>query len=264
MYQVTEKSTTFGFKTKFGFKTPFKYPSKNGVSFTNLLSDLVVQLYPTGKAFNMLRFGIMDKFHTALNISFVRFFQDCQSTIDSCFPDSENFNEDDCSLWEYRFGMKTNLLLNVQTRREAIFRRMSRGRNIKARQHIAYIQYQLQQAGFNVYVYENGFIESGVLVYKRPEEVLALQSSQLQHGGSSQHGLGSQHGSLDSDIIANSQEPNESFSVGDSSLWASFFIGGSTLGTMATIPQIRQEEFRELVLKLKPAHLVAFTFISYV
>jgi len=33
---------------------------------------------------------------------------------------------------------------------------------------------------------------------------------------------------------------------------------------MATIAANRQEEFRELVLKLKPAHLVAFTFINFV
>ena len=43
-----------------------------------------------------------------------------------------------------------------------------------------------------------------------------------------------------------------------------FFIGGAVLGESAIIPSDRQEEFRETVLKLKPAHLIAFTFVNYI
>ena len=263
MYQVTEKSTVFGSGTPMGRKTPFRYPTVNGTSLSVLFGDLAVQLYPTGRAFAMLKYGIMDKLHSAFNVSFARLLNDARLTVDSTIPDNNNFDETDCTLWEYRFGMPTNPSLSVATRRLAIFRRMTRGRNIPARQHIAYLQYQIQLAGFDVYVYENGFIEGGVLVHKRPDEIVALMTENVQHGGSTQHGIGTQHGGVNFEVIANSYEPNELYSVGDDNLWATFFLGGPTLGTVAEVPEIRQREFRELILKLKPGHLAAFTFISY-
>jgi hypothetical protein len=184
-------------------------------------------------------------------------------TIDSTIPDNDNFSLQDCALWEYRFGIVTNENLTIAQRKDAIYRRMSRGRNVKARQGRLYIQEQLQLAGFNVFVFENGFIEGGVKVYKTPIEINGSSALNVQHGLDLQHGIGAQHGSVGSDIIANSNNPNESFSVG-TNLWASFFIGGETLGEMASVDANRQIEFRELVLKLKPAHLVAFTFINFV
>lgn len=263
MYEVTEKSTVFGTRAIFGLKTPFRYPTLNNASLSVLLSDLAVQLYPTGRAFNMFKYDIKDKLHSAINVQFIRFLQDARLTLDSCFPDNDNFDVNDCALWEYRFGMVTNELLDLSTRKAAIFRRMSRGRNIPARQHILYMQYQLQLAGFDVYIYENGFIEGGVLVHKRPEDILFLQPENVQHGGNTQHGIGVQHGGINHDVIANSYQPNELYSVGDDYLSKTFFIGGPTFGTTAIVREARQKEFRELVLKLKPAHLVAFTFIEY-
>jgi hypothetical protein len=263
MYQVTEKSTVFGFKTPFGLKTPFKLPTSSGVAFSDLFYSLALQLYPTGRAWNMFKYSMMEKFHSAINVSFVRLLNDAKFTIDSCFPDNDNFDVNDCALWEYRYGITTNVLLDLPTRRLAIYRRMSRGRNVLARQHISYIEYQLQLAGFNVYLYENGFIEGGVLIHKRPDEILALIPPTTQHGGTTQHGIGTQHGGVSVDIIANSYMPNELYGVGDDYLSKTFFIGGPTLGATAVVPENREKEFRELVLKLKPAHLVAFTFIDY-
>lgn len=264
MYEVTEKSTVHGLKTPHGFKTPHRFPMSGIKNLTDIMSDLAMQLYPTGRAFYTRKGSVKDNTHLALNRSFIRLINDAQSTIDSTFPDNENFNDEDCTLWEYRFGMITDISLTVQKRRAAILRRMSRGRNVPARQHKNYIEYQLRLAGFDVYVYENGFIESGVKVYKRPQDIIALATNNVQHGGDSQHGIGLQHGGGNSAIIANSYQADESYSVSEDKLWATFFIGGATLGAMANISPKREEEFRELVLKLKPAHLVAFTFINYV
>lgn len=264
MYQTTDKSTVFGLKTPFGLKTKFKHPTFNGSSLTSLFSNLASQLYPTGRAFNMFKNDIKDKLHSAINISFSRLIEDAQLTIDSCFPDNTNFSEDDCTLWEYRFGMVTNTLLSVEQRKQAIYRRMGRGRNIPARQHIKYLEHQLQLAGFNVFLHENGTKVGESIVYKTPQEIMALSLDMVEHGGDTQHGVGTQHGGTDVQIIANSYKPNELFSVADENLWGSFFIGGETLGTSADVPLNRLEEFKELVLKLKPAHLVAFTFINYV
>ena len=263
-YEVTEKSTVHGVNTPHGFKTPHRFPLSGIKNLSAMMSELASQLYPTGRAFYMKKGGVMDNLHLAFNRSFIRLINDSQSTIDSTFPDNENFGADDCSFWEYRFGMIADTSLSIADRRAAIFRRMSRGRNVPARQHKDYIQYQLQTAGFNVFVFENGFIEGGVKVYKTPEEILSVNIDAVQHGNGVQHGIGVQHGGGNSQVIANSFEPNELYSVGEGNLWATFFIGGETIGQMANVPSQRQEEFRELVLKLKPAHLVAFTFINYV
>lgn len=266
MYQVTEKSTTFGLGTPFGIKTPFKFPNSNLSSVSSLMANLATQLYPTGRAWYMLKNSVMEKFHSAINVSFVRLVDDSRKTLDSCFPDNENFSEDDCNLWEYRFGMRTNSTLSLSVRRNAILQRMARGRNVPARQHIKYLEYQLQLAGFNVWLHENGFVPPGVddpiRFYKRPQDIIALMAENVQHSDSTQHGIGVQHGGVNSEVIANSYKSNELFSVGDDYLWATFFIGGETLGEVAEVPENRMEEFRELVLKLKPAHLVAFTFIN--
>ena len=264
MYEVTKKSTVFGFKTPFGFGTPFKFPAPSLQSVSTFLYELSVQLYPTGRAWYMLKDSIMEKLHIAINVSFVRFIEDSRLLLDSCFPDNDNFTLEDCALWEYYFGMVTNLSLSLEVRKEAILRRMARGRNVPARQHILYIENQLQLAGFNVFLHENGFIEGGVRVFKRPQDIVALMPENVQHGGITQHGIGVQHGGVNSEVIANSKKANELYSVADDYLWATFFIGGESLGEVAEVPETRLEEFRELVLKLKPAHLIAFTFISYV
>ncbi|APZ82872.1 hypothetical protein [Flavobacterium phage FL-1] len=264
MYEVTEKSTVHGVNTPHGFKTPHRFPISGIKNVADIMADLAAQLYPTGRAFFTKKGSIKDNFHLAVNRSFIRIINDSQSTIDSCFPDNVNFTQDDCALWEYRFGIITNILVPIEDRKNAIFRRMGRGRNVLARQHRSYIEYQLQTAGFDVYVYENGFIEGGIKVYKTPQEILASDPGTVQHGGNTQHGLGTQHGGSSAQIIANSYQPNELFSVSDEDLWATFFIGGATLGSVANIPGNREEELRELVLKLKPAHLIAFTFINYV
>jgi len=120
-----------------------------------------------------------------------------------------------------------------------------------------FIENQLQLSGFNVWVHEN------FKPYQTPSEIVSLSLDNTQHGGDTQHGLGTVHGSLGFDVIANLDTPNESYSIGGN-IWATFFIGGETLGDLATVPQIRQQEFKELVLRLKPAHLVAFTFINYI
>jgi hypothetical protein len=264
MYEVTEKSTVHGIKTPHGFKTPHKFPVSGIANLAGIMSDLASQLYPTGRAWYMNKGGVLDRFHLAFNVSFIRLINDAKATIDSSFPDNTNFSADDCALWEYRFGIVTNPALSLPERRAALLRRMGRGRNVPARQHKNYIQYQLQIAGFNVFVHENGFIEGGVKVYKNPNDIIAGGSGVVQHGGTSQHGIGMQHGGGSAQVIANSYKPNEPYSVADDKLWATFFIGGEILGEMAEVPAKRQEEFRELVLKLKPAHLVAFTFINYV
>ena len=58
----------------------------------------------------------------------------------------------------------------------------------------------------------------------------------------------------------------ENYSIGgNENLYATFFIASPvSLLEKGTVSNNRKKEFKELVLKLKPAHLVAFTFINYI
>jgi len=262
MYEVTENSTQHGVKTPHGYKTPHRYPA-TGINYTQLFEDLNWKLYPTGRAWYMKKGGVFDRIHKAIDRSFIRLLEDGRYTLDSVFPDNENFDINDCRLWEYRLGLITNETLSVSVRREAIRRKIAYPNNVKARQHPLFIQSQLQSAGFNVWIHENKFFEGGEWVYKTPAQITSTSITVTQHGGDTQHGGGTQHGFTGFDVIANQARPNESFSVNDESLWATFFIGGEILGDAAIVPESRQIEFRELVLKLKPAHTVVFTFIAY-
>ena len=261
MYQVNDKSTVSGINTPHGKKTPHRFPVSSKLSLVGILSNLASQLYPIGRVFHMTKNGVMDILHTAINRNFIRLTNDAQSTIDSNIPDNSDFNIDDCYLWEYRLGIVTNINLSIYERRAAILRKVSRGRNVPARQSPSYIEYQLQLAGFNVYVHENRFLENGIWIYKTPYQITSTGANSVQHGGVFQHGIGAEHGAKGTQLIANSFKENESFSVSEKSLWATFFIGGEVLGSFASVPVNRIEEFRELVLTLKPAHTIAFTFI---
>jgi len=220
---------------------------------------LSTQLYPTGRVWYGPENGVFENLHKAINLSFARLIADARLFLDSLFPDNENFTQEDATLWEYRLGLITNESLDLELRKSAIKRKLGYPNNVKARQNELFIEHQLQLAGFNVWVHPN------IPPYQTPGDINLLSINGVQHGEPTQHGAGTQHGSDGYDVIANSIREVESYAIGSlDNLWATFFIGGENLGDMATIPQQRLREFKELVIKLKPAHLVAFTFINYV
>ena len=173
--------------------------------------------------------------HQAINRSFIRVVEDARLTIEGIFPLSDDFTINDAELWEFRLGLLNTGDLTLTERKEAILRKIAYPKNQKARQSKSFIEAQLQLAGFNVFLYEN------TRPYRTPGDII----------------------DLDFEVIANYPVVNESYSVGGN-LWATFFVGGPTLGEVAEIPQSRRLEFKELLLKLKPAHTVAFTFINFI
>ena len=197
--------------------------------------------------------------HKAINLSYARLVEDADATIDSTFPDNTIFNEEDAELQEYRLGLISNPNVFLEYRKTAILRKLAYPANVKSRQHPLYIESQLRSAGFDVRIYEN------VKPYKTPADVISVVLTNVQHGEPTQHDDSIQHGSGSFKVIANSLNPDEAFNIGgDLKLWSTFFISGVTLEDMANIPFEREKEFRELVLKLKPAHTVAFTLINFV
>lgn len=262
MYQVNDKSTQHGFGTPYGPNTPHRMPTKS--STVNDLMKLVIDLYPTGRVWNLPENTDYAGLHQALNLSFLRLINTAYALIDSRFPDNTNFDEADATFWEYKFGIETNTDLTIEQRRANLLRKWSYRSNVAARQSLLYIQSQLQSVGFNVFLYSNGFVDGmGNKYYKTPADILGVMPNATEHGGGTQHGGNTEHGGGNYDVIANSNEA-ESFNVGGpENQWATFFIAGPTIDTFASIPKTREKEFRELVLHLKPAHLVAYIFINY-
>lgn len=260
MYVITDDSTQHGLQTPHGPETPHRFPRAipTPVDFFAMV-DL---LYPTGRAWDMPSGSNFSNLHAAFNDSFLQVAQDAFATLDNTFPDNENFDANDADIWEYRLGIPYNSALTLDQRRQAIYRKIAFPQNIKARQHYLYIQDMLNLAGFNVKVYENIYFDGGGHLYqKTPQEVLNVAVQVAQFGPPSQFGGGMQFGGGGYQVIANS-DAREVYTTGGI-LWPTFFIGGDPIGSTAVIEKSREKEFRTLVLKLKPAHTVAFIFVTY-
>jgi len=271
-----DQKTQHGSNTQFGYNTPHKYPADSVQTEDDIivteLTNLVDELYPTGRAFYKPKGGTFDLLHDAINLSFLRFINEYNNLINSSIPDNENFTKEDASFLEYKYGLSDRTGNDLDFRKSALRRKIGHPNNIKARQSRSFIEDQLRLSGFNVRVYENiptfstgdGGISSTtpIPIYKTPGEVGGSVIDATQHGGNTQHGEGTFHGGVTFEVIANKIDPDESYGVGNN-LWASFFIGGDELGENAVIPESRRREFRELVLKLKPAHLAAYIFVNF-
>jgi hypothetical protein len=233
-----------------------------------LTDDLLAadrQLYPTGRAFWMPQGGDMEKLHIALNESQDQFYNDMLTLFSGLLPDNEQFTEDDASNWERIYGLSGNANLTLAQRMDALFQCISTTGN-PAKQHYQYIEAELQKAGFDVYIYENIFSDGmGGYTTKTPYEVSGDPSilSAVQYGDG-QYG-DNQYGQIYINKLANSINEKDDYSFNlDDDLSATFFVGGPTLGTYADVSLSRHDEFRQLLLTLKPASTVGFLFINYV
>lgn len=218
------------------------------------IKKLTRQLLPTGRAFKMPKGGEFEKLMNALAESEERVYQDGLLLLDSVLPDNDNFDEDDAQAWEMRLGLITNSSVPLADRKSAIRRKMNHPGPVKPRQHWRFLQAQLQLAGFDVYVHEN----------LSRIDPLTLVSGSVQLGDAQ---LGdSQLGGYVPDRIANSitSEGDIDFESGLTVNFSNLFIvGGSTVGTTASVDSDRETEFRQLVLKLKPVNQVALLLINY-
>ena len=230
---------------------------------SNILIKLVKQLLPSGRAFRMFEFGVFRKLNEALLESDEEAQTDINSIYDSIFPDNANFTSDDAFAWERALGLVSNSDTLLSDRKLAIRRKLNHPSTVEARENYRFIEKQLRDAGFDVYVYENRFSDGlGGWTTKTPSEVaLSPFSQKVQHGNIS-HGQ-IQHGQTFIYKIANSIDPriDLTFDIGDN-LRSTFFISSNTLGINAVIPESREVEFRKLVLTLKPVQTVAFAFVD--
>ncbi len=230
------------------------------------LMALTRQFYPTGRAFRMPFGGYLETLHFALNISEMQAYNDAVSILNDILPDNDGFTEGDATDWERRLGLITNPAVSLEDRKKAIARKMNSPNRNPARQNYLYIEEQLQLAGFDVYVFENifpnypsGYITQTPYEVSGSSEIITL----MQHGDF-QHG-DQEHGGFYNNKIVNyiNEIDDYSFNIGQN-FRCTFFIGGNPLGTFANVPEARHDEFRQLILTLKPVQTVGYLFINYI
>lgn len=232
------------------------------MDFKQIILNLTKSLHPKGRAFLVLFGSIKERFIKALAISEDKAYNEALNIRDAILPDNVNFTEENATKWERRLGLITNNLTSLDDRKLAIQRKINHPGTIKARQHFLYLQGQLRSAGFDVFVHENRFPDGGGgFETKTPNELIGV-SGESVHSPLIQHGQ-IQHGSSFSEKIANSIDPevDASFVIGNNFRFT-FFIGGLVVGDFATIPASREKEFRQMVLRIKPVHTIAFLFIN--
>lgn len=228
--------------------------------------SLTRQLYPTGRAWKMPFDGVLEGLHKALSISEENAYNDAVSILYSILPDNDNFTIYDATDWEKRLGLITNPLTSLADRKLAIIRKLNQPGAAKAKSNWRYLQEQLQAAGFDVYVYENRFNDyPDGYITKTPFQFSGSSGffTGNQHGDY-QHG-DIQHGGRFKGFVANDiDETIDLKFIINPNLRSTFFIGGSTAGSFASVDVNRKNEFRQLILKLKPTQTVGFLLINYI
>ncbi|MBX2906174.1 MAG: hypothetical protein KF744_09060 [Taibaiella sp.] len=245
---------------------------------------LMRQLMPNGRAFNIPAGGYFDKLEKSLSgtgSNLVgtgeRTYNDVVSTLDSMLADNPNFtdgtadvNNNDCRDWERRLGLTVYGPTSADTpttdQRKAMIRTKYNypGTN-RPRQAAEYLQEQLRNAGFDVYVYENIFMPGAVT--KTPEEILGLSVMPALLGafelGTTE--LGQTWATNNISIVQNHVDEEDDAYVGFfGDQWrGTFYIAGATITDFADVPAVRRNEFRQMILRLKPAHMTGIMFVVY-
>lgn len=235
------------------------------------LLELTKLLYPESRAFKMPPDEYFEKVHKALAVSEGQAWDNAVSILDSIIPDNDNFTEYDATQWERRLAIIGNGDIPLADRKLAILQKMAYpGIEAAPRQAASFLQTQLRAAGYDVYVYENIFSvgSPASLVTKTPAEILSGTTTALKAMyGFVQYGQ-VQYGQVATGNVTKcvnyiEEEKDELFIIG-SNYRSTFYIAGNPISTFANVDATRKENFRQLILQLKPAQSVGLLFINYI
>lgn len=221
--------------------------------------------------------------------SIERYYADLLSLLDQILADNDNFDEIDASNWERVFGLLAGSL-TIDERKVNILNRQGYPNGELERSSSEFLQDELQRNGFDVFIQENRFPDgAGGWLTEDPD----LAGTLPEQMGLSQMGIAEMNGDipgLDFTIIANyiDESLDETYfdnvfplnqmgisEMGvtemdtfieltrDEELRFTFFLGGQSYPSEATVPLTRKDEFRQLVLRLKQNHNIAFAYINY-
>lgn len=239
--------------------------------FEDILLKLSKRLYPKGRAWKMPFGGFFEKLHKGLAKSENRAILAANSILDSTLPDNDNFDEADAANWERCLGIYSAVGTTLADRKAAIRTKLNHPGTVAARQYYAYIESVLQSAGFDVYVTENRFLEGSPPEYvtKTATEVYgdAIGEANLGNFNLGETNLGSSWVDDGVTIVANhvEEELDAGFGFGDN-LRSTFYISAPFVAGFAsfvTVPAVRKQEFRQLLLQLKPQQTVGILFVNY-
>jgi hypothetical protein len=225
------------------------------ITYNDLLK-LSKRLFPTGRAFKLPIGSNFEKLIYALGKSEQRALTQGLSILDEILPDNANFSEADAAQWEQKLNLKVNPTTTLAQRKLLILRKYQHPGIHIYRQSLIFIQQQLQDAGFNCFVYENKPLVDYWNKFK------------VQFSSTAQMGLPNVYGGQNEDkwyIVANSKYPDEIYNIGSvDNNKGVFIIAGSSLSTPADISAAMLIEFRKLILTLKPCNTVAVLNINLI
>lgn len=235
------------------------------------------------QAFRMPYGGTMEKLYKALmsdNIGGLgRAYSDMKQIMNDILPDNPDFTIDDARAWYRRLGLYDSGLVSLEDMKAAIRQKMSWPVTPLAKQNYLFIQEQLRAAGFDVYVYPNRFLPGPTTIYPWR---LALNPSIISphtRCGAGRFGAGYRNMAInyleaykDADFLITIRGYRSTFFIGG--VWyrgarisTSTRCGAGRFGhdyiTSANVPSGRMIEFRQMVLRLKSAQMVAILFINY-
>lgn len=241
------------------------------MSYITKLKNLTKQLFPKGRAFLIPKDTYLEQLYDGIIASENDLYSDILSTLYVILPDNDNFTEEDATRWEERLGLITNSSVSLADRKLAIIRKINHPGTIPARQSWDYLQDQLQAAGFDVYVHENIFSDGmGGFETRSPADLWGTSVTGIAvHSTLTEHGVGV-HGGANSGVVHENTVANyidedldQFFDVGDN-LRNTFYITSEYVEFPADVELIRKNEFRQLILRLKPVQTIAFLYINYV
>lgn len=207
---------------------------------------------------------IRSQINRALSKSENRAISGSSNVLDQILPDTEFFTSEDAENWESALGLTNGEGTTLADRKAKINRKLAFPGTIPARGDALYVERELQQAGFNLWVYENRFPDGfGGYETKTFQEVAGLVG-QAVHYPATQHGQ-IQHGSNNEKKIVNSMDAaiDNAFDI-DGNYERTFFVGGSLIGEIGIVPAARNAELRQLILTLKPVQTVAYMLVTYI
>jgi hypothetical protein len=208
------------------------------------------QLLPKGRAFNVPIGGYFEKLLLGLGGKESEAYNQAIGLLNSIIPDNIFFSTEDAAYWERTLSISSSLDDSITNRMAAIYRKMTFPGNTKGRQHKYYLQGQLRAANFPVTIYEFNDIKNRI--------------TNEYHSLDTVHSVGTRHGGMEipfyTGVIANFLDPtNETpIEITLANLKNVFWIAGNTFDDYVNIPLSRIEEFRNIVLTIKPLHTVAF------
>lgn len=212
--------------------------------------------------------GILHRLHEAIGTVQAQTWQDGLSILDSCVADNPNFTIDDANDWYRRLGIFNSGLVSLSDMMKAINQKINYpGEKVFGRSNYLFIQEQLRNAGFDVYVYENRFLPGPVT--KTPSEVLGIGAEDAEYGeeleyGESEYGDTFAIEGITKVVNYLEEEKDDLFIITDVGWRSTFYIAGATITTFANVPASRKFEFRQLVLQLKPTQCPGILFVIYV